>query len=280
MNMKKNQAAEILILVILAIILVSYLTVTYVIKPVKSETKDVNKQIDLKEADIKTTYYTVTSYKAKSETTSGIASALAALRSKFNSEESEDDYLDYVNSSIKACSLNVVSISASEGHMSSADFRDNEEMAEKVFKAVSGDETVKGASVLRRDRFNACYKTVISRDGRLETDILMTTITFELTGSYNNLVKFVKNVNPKGKNIICSEMTLDIPDNVSLNADTNPDARLMITFTFVNVPGMANICNIPEPKELTPYVFPNDIINGSYRKDVNLFTGFGLLFGK
>lgn len=269
--MKKNQPIEILIIVILAIILLSYIAVTYLIKPVISETEAINDRIFQKEAAIKTTYFTVSSYQAKSESLQKLTSALVPYSEKFYSLENEADYLENINVQVKDCEVGFVSLAALEEPFKVT----GAENTEAICKAISEDKNLRKSSQMSKERYDAYFEQLRADEGRFGSDVRTETLTVEATGDYLGIMAFLEKLTSNDKNVLCNSLTFDIAENISLRASADPAVRIVISLTFIRIPEIASMCDIPVPEPLPVYNFPQSIIDGTYRTSGGLLSGIG-----
>lgn len=263
--MKKSQSYEILALVILAIILMVYVVMTYLVKPVKARIEETETQITAEETELRTAYGAVEKYASESEKMSALSAAVSGYAEGFLAEDRQGSYLDHISVSVTDCKVTFTSLSALEGKFKGSSLVGDESTADKVFALLSQDDTVKKTSFASEENFRRYFDKLKSSGGRLEEEIRTTTMTVETVGPYQSVLKFLKSLTSGGKRVLCNTMTLEMAENVSLRTGNNPETRLVVTLVYVEMPGAGALCTVPEVKELPKYVFPKDILDGSYR---------------
>ncbi len=260
--MKKKQNGEILILVILGLILAGYVTVTYLIKPMKAETETVNTQILQKEAELKTRYYTILSYSDKVSRSEELTEAIVPYAELFYADETEHSYLEHIRLNISDCRVDFISLSALENQTRLSAMLGDSVKAGNVYKLLfGGQETV----LVNSEKFSSFFDELKSKNSRLLSDIQTTTMTVEASGRQSEILAFLHDILAEGKSILCYSMTLDIAENISLYAPSDPEARLELNLVFAEVPDIASYCVGAEAEELVPFAFPAKILDGSYR---------------
>ncbi len=268
---KNNKQYEILILAVLVIILAGYAVTVYLIGPIRAETERVNQLVTQKEAEIKTTYFTVSSYESKSRRLTELSAGLRSAAEAFYAAEKEDAYLDLVNLNVKDCKVTFSSLNASEAPLRAVSLYADSDAGARMLNELTADPKMSGSRLIKNGGFADWYEKVSGNAGRLEKEVTVTTMTVEATGKYSAVMKFLGGLTEGGKTVICNSMTLDIAENVELSAPSDPEARLVVTLLFLRVPGAGEMSGIPAPEPLPAYVFPQDIIDGSYRRSGGLF---------
>lgn len=263
--MKKNQQTEILIAVVLAIVLLCYFGVVYLIRPINEKIDQVNQNITIEEAQVKNTYATITEYGPRKERLEQLATALSKYSGAFYSTEKEDAYLERLSMSVKSCSVDFTSLTAFESQFKMASVYANSDAADRIYSMISADANLKKSDLSKKTKFNTYFSEMKASGGRMENEVVTTTMTIEASGEYNDILAFLKSLMSDGKNIICNNLTLDIAENTSLSAPASPQTRLVATLIFVTIPDIGSLCTVPEFGQLPYYVFPQDILDGSYR---------------
>ncbi len=270
----KSKNYEVLILVFLMAVILVYAGTVYLIKPLRSRIDEVSQRITMTENEIKTMYYTVSSYPSKCEYLKQLGEEMAPLAQKFYADEYEEGYLEHIRFQVKSTKVEFASLGAQQGNLKASSLGLSEKSAEAVFAGLGTDGA---APALKQEKFNNQFKKLVAKDSRLESDIKTTTITLEAFGSYRQILSFIEGLTEGGKSILVSSMTLDIAENISLDAANDPEVRLMITLVFVDIPEAEAMYLIEAPEELLPYNFPQDIIYGTYRSSTDALSS--LLMG-
>lgn len=263
--MKKNQSIEVLLLVVLLIILAGYAVIHYLVKPVRAEIDQVRQDVTLKENELKAEYVRIGNYKKNSDRLTDLSRILLRQADSFYAKEKEEVYLDKISISVTDCKVTFTSLSALEGNMKSAALSAGNASPSEVLAYVMKEEKLAGSKLVTENGYAKYFDKLKESGGRLETDVLTTTMTVEASGKYNNVTAFLKGVLNGAKNVVCTSATLDLPENVSLKAGTNPSARLNMTLVFVSVPNINQMCNVEDPEPLPAFTFPQDVIDGSFR---------------
>ncbi len=264
--MKKNQQIEILILVILAIILASYLSVVYLIKPVRENTRTIESQIDEKEKNVLQKYAEAKKYEKTGERLELLSEALKSYAGKFSAGSDEDACLEKVSVSVKDCKVTFASLTASEGQFRFSSFANGEDASSGAYADLSENEALKGSDLMKRDRFIAYYNELKASGGRMEKELQALTMTVEASGKYGDVLSFLQALTEKNENVVCNSMQLDIAENISLKAPSDPEARLEVSLTFLTLPSVETMTDVGNAEELPAYKLPADVADGSYRR--------------
>lgn len=277
--MKKKQSFEVLILGVLAIILFSYLSAVYLIKPINAEIEELNRTIAAKEAEITSAFYTVSAYDAKGNRLKSLKKELIKGTDKFYAIMSETTYLNLIDDNIQNHDITFLSLTADDTPFKASDLSSDKNTAEMICSVLSEDSKINYSTTLKNGKFDSFFEKLQAKGGQFETEVCNTAITLEAEGKYEDILSMIQSILKAGKSIVCNSMTLDIPENVSLKADPNPNVRLVLTLSFVSVPNIAEHYEVKDPKELPQYSFPMDVINGSYRSTENILTFIRRIIG-
>lgn len=278
--MKKNQPIEILILAILAVILIVFAANNYLIKPIKAQTAEVEKAVEQKELLLRATNASTLSYDGDKERLAELSKALSSLKPGFYPDSDEEVYLDHVSGAIKDNGMTFSSLSAFEGAFRTASVYPSEKGTKTILSVLSKDKLLENEKVLKPENFGTYVEGLNAKNGRFDKDIPTVTVTLSVEGDYNNVMKYLNDLTGKGKNVICNTMTLEIAENVSLHANSNPKVLVNVTLLFPGVPGISAYCDIAEPDPLPFYQFPEDILDGSYRNNKGFLYGLANLLAK
>lgn len=258
--MKKTSG--LLALAILFSVLIVYAGVTYLIQPVREKIDSVEQEILKTENDIKTTYYTVTSYDAKTAQLMQLGDAIAPVAEKIYSYVPEEVFLDNIRENIQKTGVSFTSMTASSGAMKQGTLGVGTGTASKIYATLVPEE---GEPSLKEDKFNTYYTKLFDKGGRLETDVEAVTVSLEVDGTYNQILNLIAGLTGNGKSVIVNSMTMDIADNISLQAGANPEVRFTVSLVYVEIPDGEQMGHVEEPEALAAYTLPQDILSGSYR---------------
>ncbi len=276
--MKKNQSGEILLLVIVLILLGGYAVFHYILTPLKAQINSMNDMILQKELDIKTKYITVSTYPDRCEQLKTLLEKTKEAGSRFYSGEIEDTFLEHIRRNIKESQVDFVSLTAADGTLKIQSLGEDSESGKKIFRSLTEEGDPEAFSQTEAD-FLAFFESIQASGGRLETDVKTTEITVEVSGDYSEVLMFLKGITGADRNIICNSLTLEIPDNISLKAADDPFVRASAGLIFPDIPGIAKITESSEPEALSAYSIPQEILDGSYRKEQSFFSKIAGKFG-
>lgn len=258
--MKKTSG--LLTLAILFSVLIVYVGITYLIQPMRKKIDSVEMEILNTENKIKSTYYTVASYESKSAQLIQMGEAITLMAENFYSNVPEEVFLDNIRGNIQKNGVAFSSMTASSGAVKQGMLSVGTGNASQIYAVLVPEED---ESALKEDKFDAYFKKLFDKGGRLETDIEAVTVSLEVEGTYNQILNLIAGFTDSGKSVIVNSMTMDFAENISLQAGANPAVRFTVTLVYIEIPDVEQMGKVEEAEPLATYIFPRSILNGSYR---------------
>lgn len=271
--MKKNQFSEVLILAVLAVVLIVYCSYTYLIKPLQTETASLEQQVQQKEMSLRTLNTATYSYSANLEKLTAYSKGLENCKDDFFSDEFEEVYIDHVKVNMYDHNIDFTSLNASDSGFRASAVYPSANAANRMLAVLSEDSLLADNSMIAADSYNSYVEALKASGGRFENEFAMTSISLSVEGYYNDVLAFLKGLIDNDKHVIINSVTLEIGENAFLNASENPSVLVRMEVLFPRVPKINSLCTVEVPDPLPPYAFPEDINNGSYKKNTSFLAG-------
>lgn len=253
--MKRASPFELLLLAVLLVAIIVYGGIRYLVTPLKTEASGLSAQITSEKNELRAAIGSFAGSENKRLQLEELKKATEPYAESFFSGATEDEYLTHIRECLADCKLAFTSLEASDGGFTNV----SGVSADTLVSVLRNDPTAAGLPIMQDP--STLYEWINSargRGGRFETGVTATTIQVEASGRYNDILTGLQKLLNSSGCVTCSDMTVDLAENVSLKAEQNPEVRMVLTLVFADIPAMRPV-TVPDPVPVYP--MPPALVN-------------------